>query len=308
VPTLLPVYHGRNHESRPPVKFCTTLRFCFILIASQLLGGCVSSGNGNTSSSPNPAALTGNWLIAGNLQSKQYPFLSASLIVSGNQIVAHGETVFSCSNLPGTSEGGPFHMSGTVNSDGTFNLGGFSFDIQTNSPSIQLVIDGSAPTGSPNTWNGTYSFTDQAGYTGCIVNQTSTFNATAVTPIHAAYAGPLTSGTFGSVVVNATIAQGTGVASPGVPGTDGAFLPLTGTITVTGLPCFTHGTSSSTAGGSVIEGDYVQLIFTMDDGSSVLLTGSLSEPDESLIYPAFLVVTTGNCSSPVNYYGTLTRQ
>jgi hypothetical protein len=287
------------------VKLSTTLRLCFILIASQLLVGCGSTGNFNTSASPNTAALNGNWLLEGNNQLSQYPFLSLALIVDGSQITANGEMTVPCSNSPGSFVGGGFELIGVVNSDGSFHLSEFNLPGLLGSSSIQLAIDGSAPASGSSTWTGTYSFTDLAGYTYCIVNLTAPFTATGLAPLNATYAGTLT-GTSGNVNVSSTIAQGAGISLPGPLGTIDSYLPLTATITVSGSPCFTHGTSNGSADNQ-IGGDFALVDFTMDDGSQVLLESWLSTPDESKIYPATLVAIGGNCNQN-SYAGTLTRQ
>jgi hypothetical protein len=289
------------------VKFSAMLRFCFTLIASQLLIGCGSSGNFTTPALPNTAALNGNWLLAGNQQARQYPSLSVALIVIGSQIYARGDMTVPCSNSPGGGVGGGLSLTGQINPDGSFHLGEVSYGGLPNGNSIQLSIDGSAPASGSRTWTGTYSFTDLAGYTSCIVNLTAPFTATALAPINATYAGTLPSGSSGSITVGSSLVQGASTTLPGSLGSVEAFLPLSGTITVSGSPCFTHGTSSAINGNSQIEGDISVLNFTMDDGSNVWLTGWLSSPDQSVMYPATLIVMGGNCNQN-NYFGTLIRQ
>jgi hypothetical protein len=292
------------------MKITTPASFFALVIASQLLSGCGSSvGNTGTSASPNPAALGGNWLLAGSRQLREYPFLATALVVSGNQISAQGDMMVPCSNSPGSAVGGSFFLSGQINSDGTFQLGEISTGGQPNASSIQVAISGSAPAGTSSAWQGTYTFTDLAGYTSCIVNLTAPFSATALPAIAGTYSGTLSSGTGGSIVVNAAITQGTGVSSPGALGTIDAYIPLTATVTVSGSSCFTHGTSSSFAGSSTIAGDIINMSFTMNDGSNVMLSGFLSEPDGLTLYPAtFGTIGQSNCSNQVNTSGTLTRQ
>ena len=169
----------------------------------------------------------------------------------------------------------------------------------------QLTIDGSAPAIGSITWSGTYSFTSPTAPTNCTVNQTASFTATQLAPIHATYAGTLT-GSSGNLTVSATIAQGAGITVPG-PGTPYSYLPLSGTITVSGSPCFTHGTSPSVSNGSQIGGDFSDLGFVMDDGSQLWLEGFVTAPDEAGLNPAFVSVMGGNCNLN-SYQGTLTRQ
>jgi hypothetical protein len=277
-----------------------------IAIASQVLIGCGTSSTSFTPAAPSTASLNGNWYVTGNRLARQYPYLSVALIVDGNQIAANGDRWIPCSNVAGLAAGGSFNLTGQINSDGTFHLGEVSFGGVPNSSSIQVAIDGSAPTGGSSTWTGTYSVTDLAGYTSCIVNLTAPFAATALTPINATYAGTL-AGSPGSAIISATIAQGAGISVLGPGGTvEGAYLPLSGTITVSGSPCFTHGTASATAENNQIEGDIGTLNFAMDDGSVLWLTGYFSS-DESTMNPAMFAVIGGNCSNNT-YNGTLTRQ
>jgi hypothetical protein len=283
------------------MKVRTTAKLAVIVIASQLLIGCGSTGNFNVSASPNTAALNGNWYITGNQQLKQYPFLSIALVVSGNQINAQGDMMVTCANLPANPQGGWFTLTGQINSDGTFHLGNFF----PGGAMPQLTIDGSAPASGTSTWSGTYSFTSPTAPINCIVNQAASFTATPLAPINATYAGTLT-GAAGNLTVNATIAQGAGITVLG-PGTPYSYLPLSGTITVSGSPCFTHGTSSASNNGSQIEGDLAGLGFIMNDGSLLWINGLFTSPSESALYPTFVGVTGGNCNQS-SYQGTLTRQ
>jgi hypothetical protein len=287
------------------VKLNRTLRLCFILIASQLLVGCGSPGNLTASASPNTAALNGNWYITGNRQLVQYPFITVALIVNGNQIYAVGDMVVTCTNWPGSANGGYFTASGEISPDGTFHLGNYSLGGMPTSAHVQLEIDGSVPKNGSGTWSGTYSLADPTGYTDCLVNQTASFTATALAPINATYGGILI-GSSGNLTVHATIAQVAGVTVSG-PGTAYSYLPLNGTITVSGSPCFTHGTSPSPNNGGQIEGDFADLGFVMDDGSQLWLEGFVTAPDEAGMNPALALVIGGKCNQN-NYQGTLTRQ
>jgi len=283
----------------------TAARLAAIAIASQLLVGCGTSTTPFTPASPT-ASLNGDWYVTGNRQARQYPFLSLALVVDGSLITANGDMMVPCSNVATLAVGASFTLTGQINSDGSFHLGEVSAGGVPNNSSIQLAIDGSAPTSGSSTWTGTYSFTDVAGYTSCIVNLTGPFTATALAPINATYAGTLT-GSQGSAAVSATIVQGAGISLPEPGGTVESYLPLSGTITVSGSPCFTHGTASAITENNQIEGDISNLNFNMDDGSTVWLSGYFTGPDESVMSPAIFVAISGNCSQN-NYAGTLTRQ
>jgi hypothetical protein len=292
------------------MKAYTSARLTALLFGSSILIGCGTSGTPTSPAVPNTAALSGNWVLAGTTRFASNPYLTAAVIVSGSEIAAEGEFTVPCSNAPGSSVGGSFTLTGQIASDGTFQLSEFSFPGAPNASSIQLSINGSAPSGATTNWTGTYSFTDLAGYTSCIVNLTAPFTATALAPINATYAGTLTaapgSTTLGSVAVSTTIAQGAGTSLPGPLGIVDFYLPLSGTITVAGSPCFTRGTSNVSSINQ-IEGDFAILDFTMDDGSQVLLSGFVAIPGEASFPTAILLVSGGNCNQN-DYFGTLNRQ
>lgn len=280
------------------MRFTAAAGLAALLIASPVLIGC---GTSSASNSP-IASLNGNWLLAGSRQLKQYPFLTTAVITRGNTIVVQGDFMVGCANSPGGAVGGSLYLAGQAASDGNFQISETPDSSQINS--IQVSVQGKLPPAGSSTWSGTYSFTDLAGYTSCIVNQTASFTATALPPVNATYGGTLT-GSSGNITVSSTITQGTPTSQTTPIGSVDYLVPLSGTITVTGSPCFTHGTTAPLS--NQIEGDLAALSFTMDDGSQVLFNGFLSIPDETVIYPATFVVFNGKCSQN-SYSGTLTRQ
>ena len=278
-----------------------------ILIASHALIGCGSGTSSSTPTAgrPEPALLTGNWNLAGNRALAQYPLLSVALVVNGNQITANGDDLVQCSNRQAEA-GGTFSLTGQIASDGTFQLAETPTGAQYDS--IQRAISGTAPAPGTDTWTGTYSFTDLAGYTSCIVSQTGPFTATALAPFNGAYTGTLVepnTASTGSLTVSLDISQGAATGStttyPGYP-----YLPLTATIAVSGSPCFNSG-ATNTLSVSDIQGDQAFLSFTMSDGSQVLIAAVFASPDESSLSMVSLAVFTGQCSGNV-YLGTLTEQ
>src|ERR1700733_8437352 len=91
-----------------------------LLIASQALIGCGSGTTPATTTKPSLAALTGNWNLLGNHALLQYPILSLTMIVNGDQITAMGDGLAQCPN--GSGGGGSVELSGQVAADGTFEL------------------------------------------------------------------------------------------------------------------------------------------------------------------------------------------
>jgi hypothetical protein len=84
------------------------------------------------------------------------------------------------------------------------------------------------------------------------------------------------------------------------------FLPLFGTIDVSGVPCFTQGKSDGTPFNR-LEGDSAELHFTMDDGAEISMHGLFSNEKESSILVNILVVRGGKCDRQT-YGGTLERK
>jgi hypothetical protein len=269
-----------------------------LLIASQALTGCGSGASSSTQAASSVSPLTGNWNLLGNRTLQQYPLLSLALVVNGNQITGLGDQLVLCPNLSGG--GGSAYLTGQIAADGTFELS----DAGSNN-SFLFSITGTVPPPGSSTWTGTYTLTTSPAYTGCTLNQSAPFTATAFAPLDGIYTGTLIEGSTasptGSVIVSLNVSQGS--ALPSFP----RGLPLTATITVTGFPCFTHGANSTLPGGSVVEGDRSAIVFFMDDGSQVGLTGDLASTDASVLSQASLVILSGQCSGS-GAFGTLTRQ
>jgi hypothetical protein len=243
--------------------------------------------------------LTGNWNLVGNRSVAQYPLLSAAIVVSGDQVTTQGDLQTACSNRSG-GVGGSFQLIGQINADGAFQLSETPAGAQFNS--IQLSITGTAPLTGTNTWAGTYTYTDLSGYTNCLVDQTNPLTAAALAPFSGTYLGSLTSQSS-SITLSLTVSQG---AATSVPNSPGPYLPLTGTITVTGTPCFTSGTLSTTS-ISQIGGDQFTLAFSMTDGSLALVNGEFASPAESSLTQVSFAVIGGQCNGST-YTGSLTQQ
>jgi hypothetical protein len=273
-----------------------------LLIASQALIGCGSGTTPATTTKPSPAALTGNWNLLGNRALQQYPLLSLSLVVNGDQITAMGDGLAQCPN--GSGGGGSVELSGQVAADGTFEL----TESPVNQSSFLWAITGTAPPPGGSTWTGTYTLTISPAFTGCPIIQTAPFTATAFPPFGGTYTGTLSQGltpsTTGSVTISVNVTQGAAVvAQSPAP----SYLPLSGTITVSGSPCFTHGTSSTTPGAAVLRGDNPAIIFDMDDGSQAVISGFFASPNQSALNQAIFSIFSGQCKGNV-YGGTLTLQ
>lgn len=76
---------------------------------------------------------------------------------------------------------------------------------------------------------------------------------------------------------------------------------LTGSIRVQGSPCFTSGVTGPTP-PSEVEGNQVGMSFTMDDGSTLTILGSLMDVTETRMTTNVAIVIGGQCSTlPVVY-------
>jgi len=72
---------------------------------------------------------------------------------------------------------------------------------------------------------------------------------------------------------------------------------LAGSIKVQGSPCFTSGTMN-TAVGQVL-GNRITATFAMDDGSTMALTGTLTDPSEAKIATSVVTIRDGQCGGSV---------
>lgn len=249
-----------------------------------------------TAHAPNSGSvLNGNWNITGNRQLKQYPLLSTTLTVAGNQITGQGDMFIECGN--GIGGGGTVSFTGQIAANGTFHLTQPPLPIQSPPSSFQVTIDGSLPSAGSTTWSGTYTITASIGPTCQNLNQAGSFTATGLAPINATYAGEMTS---------LTGALGTGVSiqmSEGAPttvqranGSTVTLFPLNATATVTGSQCFKQGTTSGSKFSSNVAGDFFNLGLLMDDGSQLLISGWMTDASETILSPAAFVVVGGKCN------------
>lgn len=277
---------------------------CFAAMGTVLLAGCGSPMPVVDSSAD--TALAGNWNLVGSGAFLSFPSISLAIFVNGNQVMAKGTELIGCATGGG---GGSVSLSGQIAADGSFQLVEPSTTLITlNGSTVQLAISGTVPTAGSSTWSGTYAFT-VTPTVGCIASQSGTFTAAAIPPFTGAYTGTLAQGVSGpSIGVNLAVSQGAATV-PSIPVAPPlqSYLPLTGTITVTGISCFTHGTMSTNAINQ-IEGDHVDMAFTMDDGSQLFVLGSFSGTDDSSVQVTGLNPLHSLCSSNTGYFGTIVRQ
>lgn len=278
------------------------------------LSGC---GGGSVPAAPVAPAvspLAGNWLIVGPMPTNDFSLqemsgfrLAMSFDVTGNNIVAAGFAEGSCApQSPSPIVNGSFEFpalsSGTIAADG-------SFTVQTpgNGPIGSLSIQGKVPQANGDQFSGNYtaSFTSPVG--SCAGSYSGMFTATSFPLVSGVYAGTgstqtITNGVSSAmpISVQVTLQQGgtvtnrvTGISTP-------SSIPLTGSIRVQGFSCFTTGVTSPTR-SSGVEGNMVVATFTMDDGSTLNMTGALTDSTEAHISTAVFVVNGGNCGTPPSF-------
>jgi len=281
----------------------------FLILGAHFLTGC---GGVPAALAVSGASLNGNWNIVGNGAPASFPSLSFALIVEGNQLYAQGNMDVGCDGPPGgqSGGGGGLYLTGQLAADGTFTLtepAGTGLTLDGNP--IQVVVTGTAAGSTAASWTGTYAMTTAADATGCIVNETGSFTATAFAPVTGTYSGALTEDNSGTVGVNATVdvTQGTAASEKSIEQTTTYYLPLTATIAVTGIPCFTHGTSSVSQldGLNTVEGSIVSMGFLMDDGSQLLMLGQMTGTDAASINFQLIAINGGQCAN--SYNGTLSQ-
>ncbi|MDR3735910.1 MAG: hypothetical protein P4L10_10285 [Acidobacteriaceae bacterium] len=242
--------------------------------------------------------LTGNWGIMGDRASSTYPMAALALVQSGTQLVASGEVVAPCGYLLNPLSmlvTIPVQLTGTVAVDGSFTLVPMTLPVPTQL--AQLSIQGKS---SATGWGGSYTLTGSAAPSGCVVsNSSGNFTAQAITPVTGNYSGtaPM-SAILGGTSYNAIFsAQLTQSSSPS------GLSTLSGSLAVQGLPCFTHSTAMGTT--SLLAGDIYVATFTMDDGSSLMMAGNLTDFASAGLDGEF-IVNGGNCNNMFGR-GTLVR-
>ena len=260
--------------------------------------------------------LEGKWQITGNRELKQYPLISLEIHVNGNDVTATGDLSQTCttsarSGSGFTGLGSSFGIVGKLSADGSFTLRPEPWphperlpEKFTQAAHIELTINGKLPAAGSAVWTGSYTIT---GYhTQCNFDQTGEFTASRMVPLTGIFSGRLMLGwTQKMFQFNFTAKQGDFISHERKMGLSPIkYLPLTGTITVKGSPCFEHGAAEVSL-LNLIRGDLVSLEFTMDDGSKVSFQ-AYTNPQETELLEASATVHGGRCDWQ-NFHGTLSR-
>jgi hypothetical protein len=259
--------------------------------------------------------LAGNWLVVGPMPTNQLEIpppanqfsLAMTFDVSGNSIFGSGFVVAPCqveSSSPpivfGTEVSFGTAATGTIAADG-------SFSIQTSgNPVGSISIQGKTPKASGGEWPGSYtaSINPSIG-PACMGSSSGPFTATSFPLIKGVYAGTgSVNGVTGKTTVEVTLQQGGTVVDQATGRSISSNTALVGSIRVQGISCFTSGVMSAYP-QSGVEGNQVVATFTMDDGSTLRLIGTLTDATE-IRMASFVEVIAGQCGK-VPYIFQLTE-
>ncbi|WP_158944872.1 hypothetical protein [Granulicella sp. S190] len=275
---------------------------------SLLLCGC---GGGSNPAVVSP--LAGNWLLVGPMPTNVFSIspapsppgqvrLAVTFDVAGDQVIAGGFGNSFCDNSQGSFGFGDV-ASGILAKDGSFTA------TPENNSAEAISITGTAPQKSGEPWSGSYAVSLGGPVTpACDANLSGTFTATSFPLVSGVYVG--TGSTLAGqngvpkavpVTLQVTLQQGGIVTNPGNGAASNYFSNalLIGNIKVQGSPCFSSGETQSTPASSVI-GNMVSARFLMDDGSTLILEGALTDVTEGHISTGIILVQGGKCGSPTN--------
>jgi hypothetical protein len=262
-----------------------------------------------------PSPLNGNWQLMGNRERKLYPLLSLAIHVNGKQIIATGDDFVACPTSQSDGVGGKQEMTGEIAPDGNFTL-------RTLSPrnTLQLTITGKAPGAGSTNWPGTYNFTNPISH-GCAFDQQGSFAAKLLAPLNGTFSGSVTMSypsappppgykgpATARLKLTITATQGSEFFAHGKKaGAPFIYIPLKGTINVSGSACFTRGTSDTNPYADNIQGDRAHMNFEMNDESELAVIAVYTSPQEAALEIQAAFVKGGTCDKQA-FAGTLQRQ
>ena len=271
-----------------------------------LLGGC---GTGIPVAITPPVGsasnIAGNWLLYGAFpkaveSSTTQPGMAISFDAAGNNLVASAAISTTCGAM-GLSFGARFGaaVTGTVASDGSFTVSTPNLGGTTNFTT--LSVSGKVPTTAGASWSGTYTLV--ASDPVCSFHQNGSFTAAAVQDVTGTYAGTgtvLVSSSTGipanaPVTVSVALQQGAPLYNPIAPTSTSSRVGVKGSIQISGFSCFSKG-NSSTSTPSEVEGGPLSVNFVMDDGSTLMMVGSIDDVTSSRLDVDFFQVIGGSCS------------
>jgi hypothetical protein len=259
------------------------------LLLCTLLGGC-----GSDSFIP-AGTITGNWVVS-NIGFTQNPTALGNGQVGG-PITQTGNNLSASFHIDAPCFG---NGQTTIPLTGLFNQETDNFTLESPSTDGETVFLQGTFSAARNTFSNGY-FSVSGSCTGDLVSQTGDDKGAILNP-----RGQQIPSLSGNWSPNAndfsslnTLNMSEQLTQSPTPDIQGDFA-LTGTITVTGSPCFTTGTLQPT---SFISGSAGQQIIVMNDGSTLTATlGASAEgpPNGTRLYLYPGAITGGNCNGPVD--------
>jgi hypothetical protein len=277
-----------------------------LAVFGVVLIGC--GGGSPKQVAPAVSPLAGNWLITGPMPTYGITApgtgvfsLAMSFDVTGSNITASGYGSGFCesnASPPIYNEAFAFEglTTGVIATDGSFTL-----QTPLTISNYSLSIQGRVPEMNADQFPGTYAakFNSPIGPT-CDGKPAGMFTATSFPIVSGSYLGTgkfqlLTNGvlTVTPVTIEVTLQQGGAVLDPTTGLSKPSNIAIGGSVRVQGSPCFTSGTANTALFSptkkplSSINGNVMQLNFTMDDGSTLTMTGALTDSTESHISASF---------------------
>jgi hypothetical protein len=272
------------------------------LAAVAALGLFIGCGGGSTTPSAvavtagTPANLNGNWILtpvsSGTSGTPSINGVVMTVTVSGASITGFATLPVVCgstTSLTTATLAGAFSPSG-----GTFSLSGGGM--------LVLSVQGNTPTVAGGAWTGSYTYVASPGT--CSVSGSSSIGATAMPALSGAYTSSgdlLQSNVLTPVTMTLTLQQ-EALKSSSYPESGQA---VSGSITIQGSSCLTSGTiqaaSLSTTPAGSLGGTDLELYFSMNDGSQLLLTGTVSATDASQFVGTMRTYLYGACNSSTTF-------
>jgi hypothetical protein len=299
--------------------------FSFVVFGLFLIG----CGSGSSKQvAPAVSLLAGNWLIVGPMPT--YGFtppgtgvfsLAMTFDVTGNNITAASYgSGFCASSASPPIFNNTFSFeglsTGVIAADGSFSL-----QTPQNTPIYSLSVQGKTPGINAEQFAGTYaaSFNSTIG-PACVGNSGGMFTATSFPLVNGVYTATGNFQTLSAtgaastttpITMQVNLQQGAPVLDPATGISKASNIAMGGSIRMQGFPCFTSGTANTTLFVptaeplSTIQGNVLSVSFTMDDGSTLNLTGALTDATESQISALFSLNFTGECAGVTYFFPSM---
>ena len=242
------------------------------------------------------SALNGNWHLTGGWEMPlQSPRLTLSLSVNEDKIYGRGDFQMNCPDSH-SGLGMSFEAQGEIASDGSFvlnNLGALP-DLPSARIFDSISIKGRVPDQGATEWSGSFAVA-LVSQKGRCAKLSGDFVATQFAPLNGAYSGTITDSSNGStatVLVDVDLAQGIFSSAHGngftlsEPASSDRvyyYLPVTGTVTVSGFSSERITANAIANACSRMQGDGFILCFILEDGSTMTLSGFFTDSTETIL-------------------------